>query len=236
MKNQLYTVISVLAIVAYFMPLLIVSFRKLWKATPFLLFALYWSVSGLVNLIDYIPVLGEKTIERISIVYNIFDMPMVLAIFYKTSSIRTIRRILRIALPVYLITCVINTILLGVNYDALKYILAIGLVMVLSVIIWEVIKHLQKVQHTSQEKGLLLVYGALLFQYGTYIIIYIFDYYLTAVSNVVDNFIIYYISTVVALIVAVLGYLIVGNPGTRKSHRNPNSHHPREMDSTLSAY
>ena len=61
----------------------------------------------------------------------------------------------------------------GTNAKSKKplYVSAIGLVLVLTLIVWEIILYLQKIVHSGRERGLLFIYAALLFEYGTYIII-----------------------------------------------------------------
>jgi hypothetical protein len=64
--------------------------------------------------------------------------------------------------------------------------------------------------HSGRERGLLFIYAALLFEYGTYIIIYIFDYYLEHISSTMDNYLVYYVSSLIALVIATCGYLTKG--------------------------
>jgi hypothetical protein len=208
-KNLIYEIVSVLAIVAYFVPLAIVLLKKMWSVTPFLLFALYWLVGGLVNVVDYIGV-SDRAVEITTVLYNILDMPAVMYILHKTTSSATLKKFIGIAAPGFLVAEIINTIIRGLNYASLKYTLAVGLLLVLTLIVWEIILYLQKIVHSGREKGLLFIYAALLFEYGTYIIIYIFDYYLEHISSTADNYLVYYISSLIAIIIAICGYLTKG--------------------------
>jgi hypothetical protein len=208
-KHQLYSVLSILAIVAYFVPVIIVLLKKLWHVTPFLLFALYWLFGGLVNLIDIFPP-SRRTTEIITVIYNTIDMPVILCIFYFTTSSAAIRRFVLIAAPGYALVAISSLVIRGINYDALKYALAVGLLLVMFIIIWEIILYLQKIVHNGREKGLLFIYAGLLFEYGTYIVIYIFDYYLENVSSQMDNFLVYYISSLIAVVIACCGFLTKG--------------------------
>src|SRR5882724_2878504 len=210
MKNPIYQVVSVLAIMGYFVPMLIVLLKKLWKVIPFLLFALYWLANGLINVLLLIPGLNRTFIENLTVVYNMLDMPIILSIIHFSTSSVQIRWFTRVAVPFFVALELVNSLFLGVNADALKYPLAVGLLIVLPAIIWEIVLYLQKVQHTGKEKALLLIYCALLFEYGTYIVIYIFDYYLQKISSVVDNYVFYYISSVIALMIAISGYMTKG--------------------------
>ena len=241
-KNQLYQVISVLTVVAYFLPLAIVAIRKLWKETPLMLFALYWSTGAIVNLIDLLPGFSDETIVNISVIYNMLDMPIVIAIICFTTRIRGIRNLTRVVLPIYLLVLCVNPFIQGLNYDALKYVLGAGLVIVHLIIIWDVVCQLRKLQHSNREKAMLLINAGLLFQYGTYVIIYIFDYYYTQMSNTTDNYILYYISSIVGALVGSIAYFIVKKTDPAKI-RNRNSDadpldEPRkkEADSFFSAY
>lgn len=209
MKNLIYEIVSVLAIVAYFVPLAIVLLKKLWPVTPFLLFALYWVVGGLVNLTDYMG-FSKRAVEITTVVYNMVDMPAIMAILYLTTSNSVIKKFTAIAVPGFVCIEIINLIVRGLNYESLKYTLAVGLLLVLTLIVWEIILYLQKIVHSGRERGLLFIYAALLFEYGTYIIIYIFDYYLEHISSTVDNYLVYYISSLIALVIAICGYLTKG--------------------------
>jgi hypothetical protein len=208
-KNQLYQVVSFVAVGAYFVPIIIVMVKRLWPLLPFLLFALYWLLGGLVNLIEFVP-LPKSAIETITVIYNMLDMPIVLCIFYFSSSSASIKKFTRIAMPGYALLTLVNCMVRGLNYDALKYVLGVGLLLVLVSIVWEIILYLQKIKHTSHEKAMLFIYAAMLFEYGTYVVIYIFDYFLPGVSTTTDNFFVYYISSLVALSVAVCGFLTRG--------------------------
>jgi hypothetical protein len=183
--------------------------KKLWSQIPFRLFALYWLVSGFVNIVEFFP-LSKRGTELFTVIYNIFDMPMVLGVFYFATCSASIKKFIRIVAPGFLAAEFTNCLIRGFNYDSLKYLLGAGIIIVLSVIIGEIIFRLQKIKHTSQEKGLLLIYAAMLFEYGTYIVIYIFDYFLPGASSTTDNFLVYYLSSLVALIVAMCGFLTKG--------------------------
>lgn len=220
--------ISVLTVVAYFLPLAIVAIRKLWKETPLLLFAVYWALSGIINLLDRIPDIPESVLVHTNIIYNMLDMPLVIAIICFTTKIPGIRKFTRIVLPVYLLALCANPVIQGLNYDGLKYLLGFGLILVFTIIIWDLVVHLRKLEHSRREKAVMIIDAALLFQYGTYVIIYIFDYFWVKASNETDNFIIYYISSIVALCVGSCAFLVV----RRQDPAKPRNKHLRKDDLT----
>lgn len=235
--------ISVLTVVAYFLPITIVAIRKLWKETPLLFFAAYWAVSGLINLIDKIPGIPENVLVNIGVIYNMLDMPLVMAIICYTTRISAIRKFTRIALLVFLLGVLVNLFIQGFNYDGLKYLLGFGLILIFTTIIWDLFVHLRKLEHSRREKAVILIDAALLFQYGTYVIIYIFDYFWVKASNETDNYIIYYISSIISLCVGICAYLIVKKQDASKpSHKKrssggyPDEQNSPQADSMFTTY
>jgi len=206
-KTQLYQIISICAITASFVPIILVSVKKLWKEPAFLFIAIYWMLSGFINLIDKIPGITSKQLELMTVVYNMFDIPIVLSIVFFTTKSPSIRRFTIVAAPVLLFAQLANFFWKGWNYDAAKYILAVGLLITLVVIVWEIALYMQKLEHTQHEKAMIFIYVSWLFSYGTFIIVYIFDYYVNVSGNSIDNLIIYYISTFIAITIASLGYI-----------------------------
>jgi len=115
----------------------------------------------------------------------------------------------------YMALLLVNAVINGIRYDAMKYMLAVGLGLVIMTIIWEITRYLKKIEHSTYEKAMLFIHASLLFAYGTFIIIYIFDYYVTT-TNKTDNYLIYYISSLIAIGIAICGYL------SRGAHGDPN--------------
>lgn len=207
-KNQVYQILSIIVTLACFIPLVVVLVKKL-RSLPFILFALYWVLSGLVNLTDRIPNVSTKTLEIITITYNTLDIPIVLAIIHFTTSSALLRKLTGFASPGFLLLQVVNFLVQGFNYDAAKYALALGLVQALIALGWEVSIYMQKLEHTGKEKALVFIHASLLFAYGTFIIIYIFDY-IVRIGTRVDNFLIYYISSLIAILIALVGFTSKG--------------------------
>ena len=208
-KSIIYQIVSVLAVGLYFMPMLVVLMKKLWSAIPFRLFALYWLLCALANLVEYLH-LSPRALDLYTVIYNLIDIPVALTIFYFSSTSPVVKRFIKIVAPALLVAGVVNCIFRGFNTDALEYVLGAELLIVLSVIVWEIILKLQHIRLSGSVKGLLLIYAALFFEYGTFVVIYIFDYFLPGISTSSDNFLVYYLSSLVALPVAIVGFLTKG--------------------------
>jgi len=199
-----------MAIIASFIPIFLVLVKKLWKESAFLLIAFYWVLSGLVNVLDKIGI-AKNAMDLITIVYNMFDIPIVLGLIYFTTKSFRIKRFTMIAAPALLVAQLISFMVKGWNYDAAKYVLAAGLLMVIYAVVCELSLYMHKLEHTRHEKAMVFIHVSFLFAYGTFIIIYVFDYYIKVGTSSIDNFIIYYISSLIAIIIASIGYLAKGS-------------------------
>ncbi len=89
----------------------------------------------------------------------------------------------------------------------MKYALGTGIVLVLVPVVWETIRYLQKIEHSNRQTAKIFIYAALLFEYATFIVIYIFDYFVES-ADTQDSFLVYYLSTLVAIFIASCGYLL----------------------------
>jgi len=206
-KEQLYIIISLLAIVAYFVPILIVLTKQLWKDRSVFLFALYWLAGGLINLSDRIPGISYDAKMLMTVLYNMLDVPLLLLIFYYTTNSLQLKRFIKAITPVYIFIELVNSYFRGFGYESLKYVMGLGVIIALVVITWEVLGYLKKMEHSSREKAVIFIYAAMLFEYGTYIVIYIFDFYLTVDDSSNDTLLIYYISSLIGVSIASFGFL-----------------------------
>jgi hypothetical protein len=211
LKEQFYKIVTVLAIIAYFVPMAIVLLKKLWKDVFFLLFAVYWIVGAIINIISFIPGITPTSLEIVTVLYNMFDIPFILAILWYTTTSISLKKLLKIVIGSYVVVELLLVMNSGVRYDSIKYILGAGVLMVLVTLVWEITLYLQRMEHTNREKSMLFIYAALLFEYGTYTIVYTFEYFILA-YDVTDNLLIYYISTVIAILIASVGFLLKKNP------------------------
>jgi hypothetical protein len=212
---EMFHVISITAVASYFVPLLIVLLKKAWRDQFFLLFAIYWSVGGVVNLFDILPGVSKQVIHSIGIFYNMLDVPFILAILYYTTAYNFVKKTALAGLVLLLLVQVVSIIKGGIDYDSQKYALGMGVGLVLCIVSMEIIRYMQKIEHSTRQNAKMFVYAALLFEYATFIVIYIFDYILIAEDRK-DSFIIYYVSTLVAILIASCGFLLF-----RKYERSP---------------
>jgi hypothetical protein len=205
-KDSVFQVILVLTIISYFLPLTIVLAKRLWNDLAFKLFAIYWMVNGLINIFDWIPGLSLEVQQTSGMVYNLIDIPFMLIILYISSASTQIRKFIQFTCIAFVIVEFTNVIVNGLSYESMKYVLGIGVLLVLIVILWNIVLFLRKMKYNFRQKALLFIHAALLFEYGTYIVVYIFDYFYVDTAQL-DNYLIYYLSTLIAIMVACFGLL-----------------------------
>ena len=213
MKDQFYRVITLLATIAYFVPVLIVLFKKLWNDNYFLFLGIYWLTGALVNIVTNIPGIAPSILEIVTVIYNMIDIPFILWILWYTSSSSGLAKLLRITILLYMLVEMILVVKLGINYEAIKYIIGVGVLMVLIALVWEITLYLQRMEHNNKEKAMLFIYAALLFEYGSYTIVYVFDYFIIPADEI-DKLLIYYISTLIAIMIATCGFLLKKSKGS----------------------
>ena len=202
----MYQFITVLATIAYFIPALIVIYKKLWRDSYFFYLGIYWLAGATVNSITNIPTLDTSTLETITVVYNMIDVPFILWILWYTSFSSSLAKILKYVIAAYIIVELLLVFTMGVNYDAIKYIIGAGVLLVLITLVWEISWYLRQIEHSNREKSMLFIYAALLFEYGSYIVVYIFDYFIVP-EDLADKLLVYYISTLIAVMIACFGFL-----------------------------
>jgi hypothetical protein len=207
LKEQVYKIVYLLAVIAYFIPALIVLFKKLYKDRIVVLFATYWAIGGFINVSDHIPGISKELSSVMAVVYNLLDFPLVLFIFYYSTNSARLKKFIRLAGPAYILLAIVNCAIKGFSYDALIYVVGVGTVLVLVVVGWEVLRYFRKMEHTHREKAMIFIYAAMLFEYGSYVIVYIFDFFLVPEQATYDNLLVYYASTLIGVAIASIGFL-----------------------------
>ena len=203
----MYRFFSIAAVVAYFIPLLLVLLKKAWRDPFFRLFAIYWSLGGFCNLVDVIPGFSKEISYQVGVFYNMLDIPFILGILYCTSSYSLVKKTATASTALVIVLSIIGIVKNGLNYDSLKYPLGVGVAAVICMVAMEIIRYMQKVEHSTRQNAKMFIYAGLMFEYATFVVIYIFDYIIET-ENRTDSFIIYYISSVIAMLIACCGFLM----------------------------
>jgi hypothetical protein len=97
---------------------------------------------------------------------------------------------------------------MGWVHESAKYVMAISLILILFLLFWEISLYMQKLEHSARENAMIFIHISWLFAYGTFVVIYIFEYYIKVSGSDIDNFLIYYISTLIAVTIASIAFSI----------------------------
>lgn len=213
--------ITILGMLSYFIPGLIVYFKKLWHDVNLRLICIYWMLCGFINSIDLFGTFPSRAIEIFNVSYNFLVIPMVMLLLYINTSSKLLKKCILAGISVVVIFQVIGISTSGYIYDSLKYSLGVGVFLFLIFIFWEILRFFQNIAHTKRERRMLFIYIAMAFDYGSYLVIYYFEYYFPEQNALVfrDTQLLYYASAMIAMIIASVGLLLNHSP-SRKFDEN----------------
>lgn len=202
----MYRLITVLSILACFVPFTLLIWRKLWKEKVYVLICGYWLINGLINVgpLFNLPI-SIQAEDMITLIANALDTPMVLSIFYFAAKGNR-RTALKFTFIAFVLFETIIISLKGFNYHSSSIIIGVGLIVVLIYGAAGIVSYLDKLEHTPAENVMVFIYSSFLFFYGTFIIIYIFSY-LTKAGDDSDNFFLYYVELFIAALPAIYGLM-----------------------------
>ena len=205
---MLYLVIESLAIVICFVPFLFLGFKKVRKVHTYRVIGIYWLFNGLVNFPILWPIQREglrSFFQHLSNIYDLVDTPLVLLVFALAATGKLRRQVL-----IVLVGFVIGeSVLIGQKGYTYSWPIVVGtgvsLILVYTVSgLWQ---YLKKMEHNRFENSMAYVYAALLFAYGTYLIIYLLYFFRKSASgyNEADSFLLYYTSLLLSAVVTSTG-------------------------------
>ncbi len=210
MKEAPYTyqIIAAIAAVSFFVPFLILAARQLLKQRMFTWFAAYWLLAGIINVLYYSETF---TSSRFMIVterlYNLSDAPFMLFILYRTAHIKAIKNSIRKMLPAFLWAALLITVITHLQDYAETLMVGLGLAIILMYIIWIITHYIRGIKHEHAAYSMQFIYYALLFEYGVSVITFIYAYLLPDQSAIHDSFLIYNLSTIIAILVVSYGLI-----------------------------
>jgi hypothetical protein len=205
---SLYRLVSFLAAVSFFIPILLLLAKRLIQNKTLIWFGLYWCWNGLVNLACSIEMFEQLTAAKILVrLYNLADIPLTLFILYTTTPVAGIKKSLKkILLP---LLCVeIATAIISLFTNAFEMIVVFaGVLLVLYYVLWTIIAYSQKKSFSQWHTSYQYIYYALLFEYATAVITVIYSYIIPQKANTDERFAIFYISIIIAIATASAGIL-----------------------------
>jgi drug/metabolite transporter (DMT)-like permease len=207
-----------MAIGLCFLPFLLLGWKKMRQVNAYWVIGIYWLLNGLVNLPELGLFAGSRWQEKLTFAYNLSETPLVLLVF----SLATFGRQRRNLLFLILGFIVGEAVLInwkGYNFSSSALIIGSGLLLILTCCIAGLILYVKKMEHTRFENSMVFVYAALLFAYGSFMIIYIFAHlHPNGSGNGTDSFFLYYVSLLIAAAVTSMGLWSYGIKKVRNEH------------------
>ena len=203
----LYEVVLNMAIGSCFIPFLFLSWKRMRQVRTYRIIGIYWLLSGFINMIDldffsrFTNIAGVK--ERLNCYYDMLDTPLALLLFASAVSGRQRKLILLLLL---LFVAGEGTLIGWKGYNATSSNIIIGVGLLLSILcsITGLIRYMKQMEHTPFENSMAFVYAALIFVYGSYLILYIFTL-IRDHSDSNDSSLVYYISMLLSAAITSLG-------------------------------
>lgn len=206
--SALYSIISNIAIILCFIPILLLFSRKMRQVKAYQVLGIYWLFNGLVNFINLDIFPGFRSVipqDRLIFYYNLLDTPLVLLLF--SCAVRGYhRKVLRFSLLLFIVGESILVSWKGYTFISSALIIGAGLVLILAYAITGLVQYMKKMEHSPFENSMVFVYAALLFAYGSFLIIYVFIHFRgNNEGSTKDSFLLYYISLLLSAIITILG-------------------------------
>jgi len=178
------------------------------QVTTYRVIGIYWLLNGLVNFTDlnfFGPFRNIDLQDRLTLYYNLLDTPLVLLLFACAGSGRH-RKLLFLTLLLFVAGELSLLGWKGYNFTSSTVIIGTGLLLILGYSITGLVQYMRKMEHTPFENSMGFVYAALLFSYGSFLIIYIFTHIRgNSEINGRDSFLLYYISILLSAVITSLG-------------------------------
>ena len=215
--SELFAVVSSLAIVLCFVPILFLGFRKMRQVNAYWVIGIYWFFNGLINL----PTMGlvhsaggRGFLQRLNYCFTVVETPLVLLAFALANHGR-LRKQLLLVMVTFIVGELALLLFRGYSITTCAVITGVGLFLVLGYSIAGLWLYLKKMEHDRFEQSMVFVYAALLFGYGSCLIIYVFSHFHSAEGgyNETDSFLLYYISLLLSASITSTG---LGSYGLRK--------------------
>lgn len=215
--------LSIITSIAFFLPLILLGIRRLMHDKLLIWFAVFWAWAGILNIIfegNYAS--ASKVMVVLQRVYNLFDVPLLLLILFKTTYIEDVRNnIKKVMLPFFAIETAAIAVA-GFQSTVESILVAVGVLLALYYLGWIIVLHMKGTHYSNYQHAMQFIYYALFFEYGVSIINFIYSYLLPDKVSERDNFLIFYMASCITMLIALYGILIFREkipPGQKKAKK-----------------
>ncbi len=198
----IHSLITFVAAVSFFAPLVVLLSKKLITHPFFSWFAFYWALSGLTNLLF----LSEWVTDEQYAIWildgsNYVDGLLMLFLLYQTQGIGKIRKKAAYIVAGFALLSIASIVIRGFE-NVIVAIIGVGVALVLLQLGYIILNYLTSVNKQYVGSSRLLLYYALVFEYGTSIVTYLFTYVFTNLNVVRDSFLLYHVSIIISTTLA----------------------------------
>jgi hypothetical protein len=200
-------IISNIAIASCYLPILMIVWKNLRYEKSFIIIAIYWLFSGLINLSNWVSFLQNSAWQnQITLIYNLIDGPLILLFFYFSAK-ESKRKIILYTIILFILFEMGTIIITGYNLKSSIIIIGFDAFIALTLCITNITAYLSKLDHSPYENALVFINSSILFDYGVFIIIYFFGYLGFASTKTEKNevFLIYYIGLFLSSLLSCYG-------------------------------
>ncbi len=212
MYSVLYMIVSNIAILCCLIPFVLLASRRLRQVTTYRILGIYWLLNGLIHFPDIYFFRSYKNgwLDQLTEYYNLLDTPLVLLIFFNAAS-GPHRRLLSRTLLAFIVMEALVVGWKGYAFTSGFVFIGSGVLLVLAYSIIGLVQYMRKMEYTPFETSMVFVYAALLFGYGSYLIIYMFLHIRgNSEVNSQDSYLLYYVMLLLSAIITSLGLLGYG--------------------------
>jgi len=209
-QSLLYPYISNLAIAFCFVPLVLLLWKKMSREKAYLFVAIYWLANGLLNVPNWLgQAENSKLQSQITLLYNLLDAPLALLVFY-FSALGVKKKVLLYLLVLFVFFELAIVFWKGNNLSSSTIIIGVSTLVALIFTLTGITQYFNKMG---------FVYAGFLFNYGPFIVIYIFSY-LRIESDAIraESFFLYYLSLLAATILTSIGLWRYARPKYKESY------------------
>jgi hypothetical protein len=191
-------------------PILLLIKRKMRLVKTYWFLGVYWLFNALVNIPpDYVSsITGSHSLAKeLNFCYVLLEAPLLLLVF-ACSSYGRLRKQLLIVLSLFAAGELAVMRIKGPGFFSTSVIMGVGVALILTFSITGLLRYMRKMEHTPFEHSMAFVYAALLFDYGSYLIIFVFAHVHAAAGNKSgnsDSFLLYYASLLLSAAITSLG-------------------------------
>lgn len=207
MYSVLYMIVSNIAITCCLIPFFLLASRKMRQVTTYRILGMYWLLNGFIHFADiyFFRTYKNGWLDQLTEYYNVLDTPLVLLIFFNASA-GAYKRLLLRTLLAFVIMEVLVIGWKGYAFTSGFIFVGSGVLLVLAYSIIGLVQYMRKMEYTSFETSMVFVYAALLFGYGSYLIIYMFVHIRGSnEANRQDSYLLYYVMLLLSAIITSLG-------------------------------